>query len=292
MRMMVLVALCALGLSAVAAAPAEEKVAGLLFSEGFDDDGLLDRGWYDGSRLTISSDNPVAGAGCMEYRWEEGGTSPANASGFRHLFEPTDVVYVRFYMRLSPGWGWSGRSYHPHLIDFLTTANSKYHGPSSSHLTITVEPVNGKLRIGAIDIQNRDMPHGLTQGPLRGGYNGKHYDSQEVLFKDSEWHLIEAMIKLNSLDLKNDKPNPDGELRGWVDGELVTEQTDVVFRTTDFPDMKFNQFLLVPYFGSGLLPHAQALWVDELAVATQRIGPVEKAGPSPQTGGPEGSHAR
>jgi hypothetical protein len=289
---MILGALCALGLAAVTVALAQGKVAGLLFSESFDDDGLLGRGWYDGSRLTISHEHPVAGAGCMEYRWEEGGTSPANSSGFRHLFEPTEAVYLRFYLRLSPGWGWSGRSYHPHLIDFLTTANPQYQGPASSHLTVTVEPAGGKLRIGAADNQNADAPHGPSQGPLRGGYNGNHYDSAEVLFKDSEWHLVEAMVKLNSLDREKDQPNPDGQVRGWVDGKLVTERTDVIFRTTDFPDMKFNQFLLVPYFGQGLLPHAQTLWVDELAVATERVGPVEKAGPSPQMKGSEGSQAR
>jgi len=37
---------------------------------------------------------------------------------------------------------------------------------------------------------------------------------------------------------------------------------------------KFNRFLLAPYFGPGLLPHAQKLWIDELAVGTQRLGPV------------------
>ena len=36
--------------------------------------------------------------------------------------------------------------------------------------------------------------------------------------------------------------------------------------------MKFNQFLMAPYFGPGLLPHAQKLWIDELAVGTKRIG--------------------
>ena len=29
-------------------------------------------------------------------------------------------------------------------------------------------------------------PHGLTQGPLKGGYNGTFYDSPEVLFKDDD----------------------------------------------------------------------------------------------------------
>ena len=49
----------------------------------------------------------------------------------------------------------------------------------------------------------------------------------------------------------------------------------MVLRSTDFPKMKFNQFLMAPYFGPGLLPHAQTLWIDELAVGTKRIGPLE-----------------
>jgi hypothetical protein len=61
-------------------------------------------------------------------------------------------------------------------------------------------------------IQNRDMPHGLTQGPLRGGYNGQFFDSEKVLFNDGKWHCVEAMFKLNSLDMARDKPNHVGEL--------------------------------------------------------------------------------
>ncbi|MHB0960531.1 MAG: hypothetical protein ACYC0X_30985 [Pirellulaceae bacterium] len=60
---------------------------------------------------------------------------------------------------------------------------------------------------------------------------------------------------------------------GWLVGRVV-EHTDVVLRSTDFPKMKFNQFLMAPYFGPGLLPHAQKLWIDELAVGTKRIGPL------------------
>ena len=159
-------------------------------------------------------------------------------------------------------------------MHFMTTQNHKYHGPAGSHLTVYIEPQNGKLRLAAQDIQNKDQPHGLTQGPLKGGYNGRFYDSQEVLFKDDAWHCVEAMFQLNSLDLKADKPNADGIVRGWFDGKLVIDKTDVVLRTTDFPRMKFNQFLLTPYFGPGLLPHAQTLWLDELAVGTKRLGPL------------------
>lgn len=252
------------------AAPPDTRPAGILFHESFDDERLLQRGWYDGSRFAISAERPYSGRGCIEYGWKAGGTTPVSSSGARHLFDPTETIYLRFYIRLSNGWEWTGRPYHPHLVHFMTTENDRFRGPAASRLTVYIEPQNGKLRLAAQDIQNKDAPHGLTQGPLRGGYNGKFYDSDEVLFNDDQWHRVEALFQLNTLDLRADKPNADGIVRGWFDGELVIDRNDVVLRSTDFPKMKFNQFLLTPYFGPGLLPHAQTLWIDELAVGTER----------------------
>ena len=260
---------------AAAASQRAETPSGLLFSESFDEPRLLQREWYDGDKFTISDTQPYAGKGCVEYRWNADTSTPASSSGIRHLFAPTDTVYLRFYIRLSDGWGWTSRPYHPHLMHFMTTENEKFAGPAASHLTVYIELWNGRLRLAAQDIQNKDKPHGLTQGPLRGGYNGQMFDSKEVLFTDDGWHCVEAMFQLNSLDLKADKPSADGIVRGWFDGKLVIDRSDVVLRSTDFPKMKFNQFLLLPYFGPGLLPHEQTLWLDELAVATKRLGPVD-----------------
>jgi hypothetical protein len=246
--------------------------AGGFFSESFEDAELWKRDWYDGTGFRIVGD-ALAGRGCIEYEWRDGSSQPAGSSGVRHLFEPANEVYLRFYLKLAKGWGWTGRNYHPHLLHFLTTENSKWHGPAGSHLTLYVEPVNGKLRLAATDIQNQDQPHGLTQGPLKGGYNGRFYDSSTELFTDDQWHCVEAYFKLNTLDLASDRPNRDGIVRGWFDGKRVIEHTDVILRSTDFPAMKFNQFLMTPYFGPGLLPHAQKLWIDELAVGPKRIGP-------------------
>jgi hypothetical protein len=39
--------------------------------------------------------------------------------------------------------------------------------------------------------------------------------------------------------------------------------------------MKFSQFLLTPYFGPGLFPHEQTLWIDELVVGSKRLGAAE-----------------
>lgn len=251
----------------------EKPTQDIRFVETFDDANLGNRQWYDMSSIRIAGEQ-AAGSGCIEYEWVASKPITQGSSAMRHLFEPSDQIYIRFYLKLSKGWGWSGRNYHPHLTHFLTTENQKWHGPAASHLTVYIEPVNGKLRLAAQDIQNKDARHGLTQGPLKGGYNGTFFDSQEILFDDDKWHCVEACFKLNSLDTANDRPNRDGVVRGWFDGKLVVEQTDVILRSTDFPQMKFNQFLMAPYFGPGLLPHPQKLWIDELAVGTARIGPL------------------
>jgi hypothetical protein len=54
-------------------------------------------------------------------------------------------------------------------------------------------------------------------------------------------------------------------------GKVIIERSVVVFRSTDFPKMKFNQFMMLRYFHDGV-PHDQALWIDELAVGAKRIG--------------------
>jgi predicted amidohydrolase len=253
-------------------AQAIDKADGELFREGFDDARMAERGWYDGQKLVISQKGCRAGQGCIEFHWTPNTTTPKGSSALRRVFEPTDKVYLRFFMKLSAGWGWTGRPYHPHLMHFLTTENDQYHGPAASHLTMYIEPQEGKLRLAAQDIQNRDTRHGLTQGPLRGGYNGTFYDSNETLFTDGAWHCVEAMFRLNTLDLERDRPNADGIVRAWFDGKLVVERTNVILRSTDFPNMKFNQYLLAPYFGPGLLPHEQTMWIDELVVGTKRLG--------------------
>ncbi|MCA9174553.1 MAG: hypothetical protein KDB14_08705 [Planctomycetales bacterium] len=266
--LVVLMASCGAANPANGEEPAPAKI---LFHEHFDDARLTERGWYDGNRFSIADTRPFAGAGCIEYRWKSGATTPASSSGVRRMFPATEAVYLRFQIRLSDNWRWSGRTYHPHLMHFLTTENAKYHGPAASHLTLYIEPQDGRLRLAAQDIQNKSAPHGLTQGPLRGGYNGTFYDSQQRLFADDQWHRVEALFQLNTIDSDSGKANADGLVQGWFDGQLVVDRKQVLFRSPDFPNMKFNQFLLTPYFGAGLLPHAQTLWIDELVVATGRV---------------------
>jgi hypothetical protein len=254
------------------------------FEESFDDADLAKRDWYDGTHVRIvprdaarevARERQATGDACIEYEWSARGAGVSGSAPVRHLVPPVDQLYVRFDLRLSEGWGWSGKNYHPHLLHLLTTENDRFAGPAATHLTLYIEPVDGKLRLAAQDIQNKDAPHGLTQGPLKGGYNGTFFDSRENLIRDDgAWHRIEAVFKLNTLDRAHGRPNADGVARAWFDGQVVVDHHDVVFRSIDFPDMKLNHLLLAPYFGPGLVPHAQKLWIDNLRVAPDPPNPI------------------
>ena len=256
--------------------PSGRRVPQLLFSEGFDDAQLLERGWYDGDRFAISAQGARAGKGCIEYHWKAGGTTPDSSSGMRRLFEPTETVYLRCYIKLSKGWGWTGRSYHPHLMHFMTTENGKYHGPGRQPSDRLHRAAGGQAAAGGPGHSEQGRAARPHAGPAHGRLQRPSSTTARTSSsRDDQWHCVEAMFQLNSLDLKADKPNADGIVRGWFDGKLVIDRTDVVLRSTDFPKMKFNQFLLTPYFGPGLLPHEQTLWIDELAVGSARVGPIK-----------------
>ena len=85
----------------------------------------------------------------------------------------------------------------------------------------------------------------------------------------NNWHHIEAYFKLNSV--ANGKGVADGILRYWYDGSLIIERTNIIMRTAQHPNMKFNQFIIAPYIGDGS-PVDQTMWVDNLTVETTRPG--------------------
>ena len=97
------------------------------------------------------------------------------------------------------------------------------------------------------------------------------------------WHHVEAYFKLNSI--ANGKGIADGILRYWYDGTLIIERTNIIIRTAQHPNIKFNQFLIAPWIGDGS-PVDQTMWVDNLTVGTSRDGVTGGSGGN--TGGSGG----
>ncbi len=269
----------------------------VLLQENFDDPAFGVRGWYDNTRMTLSTVEHLLGStGSLEIRFAPRATQPVWGSAARHLFQPTETVYLSYWVKYSANWVGSGHAYHPHEFYLMTTENGPEDGPSVSHLTVYVEdnyqggiyPVLNsqdgqnidQQRIG-IDLtaitENRASCgcNGNTDGyatdcyDMGGGTrdNGKLWKTTTPALAVNQWQHVEVYFKLNSI--QNGKGVSDGIVRYWVDGRLVIDHSDVLLRTGAHPTMKFNQLLIGPYIGDGS-PVDQSLWVDNLTVATSK----------------------
>lgn len=76
-----------------------EEPNDVLFSESFDDAELDPRGWYDGQSVRIVPEGQRGS--CIEYERVGGMDSMTDSSAKRHLFEPTDEIFLRFDLRHS-----------------------------------------------------------------------------------------------------------------------------------------------------------------------------------------------
>ncbi len=282
--------------------------AAMLFQEKFDDANFVQRGWYDSTTLKLSSIEHIPGStGSVEYHFLKGALTPEiSGDAIRKKFTETDAVYVSYYVKHSPNWVGSGLPYHPHEFYLLSNldggACGDYCGLSVDHLTAYIEENSGKPVMAIQDVLNIDQSkigldltntteqravagcNGYSQADgsdpedcysASGGYrNDKTWRTSSTYFQDvagpyykGDWHYVEAYVKLNSI--VNGKGVADGSLQYWLDGNLLMSHNNVLFRTGQYPTMKFNQFVIAPYIGDGS-PVDQSLWIDDLTVATSR----------------------
>ncbi len=281
----------------------------ILFQENFDDANFASRGWYDSTGGTISYTEHIPGStGSFECRFLQGGQGCNGGGPGRHLFTNSDFVYVSYWIKHSSNWVGSGKTYHPHMIYFLTNLNGAYTGPAYTHMTAYVEENQGYPQLGLQDGQNIDETKigiNLTNTtenravagcngtqPNIGQYhidcylsgavhwNGTNWRGATAYFFDvnqkNNWHLVEAFFQLNTIS--NGIGQPDGIVRYWYDGQLVIDHSNVIIRTGKNPTMQFNQLIIGPYIGDGS-PVDQTFWIDNLTVATSRS--IDNTPPSP-----------
>lgn len=87
------------------------------------------------------------------------------------------------------------------------------------------------------------------------------------LLQKNRWYSVEQQVKLN-------RPGAsDGELRAWIDGQLVFEKTGLRFR--DVPEIKIESVWMNVYHGgTAKAPADMTLFIDNVVIARRYIGPV------------------
>ncbi|PKO55568.1 MAG: hypothetical protein CVU28_05990, partial [Betaproteobacteria bacterium HGW-Betaproteobacteria-21] len=83
----------------------------------------------------------------------------------------------------------------------------------------------------------------------------------------NRWYSIEQQVRMNHPGKK------DGVLRAWVDGKLVFEKTDVLYRTV--LDLRIESVWMNVYHGGTQPAHKDmSLFIDNIVVARKYIGPM------------------
>jgi hypothetical protein len=108
-----------------------------------------------------------------------------------------------------------------------------------------------------------------------------------INYEPERWYCIEQYVKMNSLSgpydsLGNGVGNRDGIFRGWVDGVLVFEKKDIMFRK--HPAIRVDEIWLDHYHGGTIPAEAEhGFEMANLVVASAYIGPMHGVSSGGQT---------
>lgn len=90
-----------------------------------------------------------------------------------------------------------------------------------------------------------------------------------AVLENNRWYCVEQYVRLNTPGKR------DGVFRAWVDGRRVIDRQDVRYRNT--AELKIERVWLNVYHGGELpAPRDMALYIDNLVIARQYIGPLKR----------------
>jgi hypothetical protein len=185
--------------------------------------------------------------------------------------EPEEI-YFRYYLRLGDDWnqtvqggklpgaagtygvaGWGGRK---------SNGKNGWSARGKFNLTIPADnPLAGTTPIGTY-CYHADMA-GFY------GTNWIWHRNYLGFLEKNRWYCLELQTKLNT---PGDK---DGILRGWIDGQLAFEKTDIRFRHVD--KLKIEQIWMNVYHGgTKKSPYDQHVFIDNVVIASKYIGPLKR----------------
>ena len=192
----------------------------------------------------------------------------------KHSAAEPEEVFFRYYLRLADDWnqtvqggkmpglsgtygksGWGGRR---------SDGTEGWSARGAFSLSIPEDnPLGGLHPIGTYCYHADQAGDYGDIWLWKTGYRG--------FLEKNRWYCIEQYLRLNTPGEK------DGVLRAWVDGRPAFEKTDIRFRRVD--RLKIEQVWMNVYHGGTIAsPYDQHLFIDNVVIARQYIGPIRRGG--------------
>ena len=251
--------------------------------------------------LQLTGDRPSASSGSKALELRAVGGSTSGAHLFRRLPTNYDTLYMRYYVKYE-----STREYKHSggMLGGYSPATSYPQGTAGvcpdgdDRFSVSIEPTTDT---GRLDFYTywRDMH------PLRNGNCwGNTLINDSAVSYPNRWFAVEMMVKMN-----DPTSSSNGELVMWIDGVKVAHHRQgspngtwsgdrfvrgsgspfegFQWRTTEALGINWTWLIhYAPDVGGG---DVSRMWVDDLVVATEYIGPISdgEGGGGPGGGGNE-----
>ncbi|WP_243373865.1 hypothetical protein [Geotalea sp. SG265] len=286
-----------------ATANAATPAAITLLQENFNDALLSSRGWFDGGSTNSTVVTDSTRGSVLQYSYLTGSSTPTTGA-LRKNFPESDDITITYYIKYDSNWQWTGLGYGPHEIYLLTNLDDSWIGPAKTHTTTYLESVEGKQTIAFQDALNIDQskigtslsgitekrgvfgcngtsdsyPAGTCYGDTGNKINGKTWTASMPVISNGVWHAVKVHLKMNSI--VNGVGVADGVMQYWLDGVPYIDNKNIMIRTGANPNMKWNTFMIAPYFHNGVKQN-QKFWIDDVLVTTGgSTAPVPPAAPT------------
>jgi len=242
--------------------------------------GLESDFWMHGFKVEGRDTIKVVGAGegngfqpldgkALSLKIKKGGHYGASIA-YRFRDQPggePEEVYFRYYLRLGDDWDPISGGKLPGISG--TYGRAGWGGrPSNGE--------NGWSARGQFS-KRKDGRTGIGfycyHADMKGRYgNSWIWDKDDLGFlENNRWYCIEQHVRMNTPGRNN------GILRGWIDGKLAFERTDLRFRDTD--ELKIENIWINLYHGgSAVAKEDHHIYMDNLVVSRKYIGPMKEVG--------------
>jgi len=129
------------------------RAQNILLFEDFETGDFEAKGWYDGFPDQRTTEEYKNGTHSYRGHFAQGATT---SGAGRHLFSPTDKLYMSYWVKYSTNYIGSGVGYHPHEWNILTNKDWIYQGPADTYLSLYIEQNAGKPILAMQDSKNVD----------------------------------------------------------------------------------------------------------------------------------------
>lgn len=242
----------------------------ILLFEDFETGDFEAKGWYDGFPDQRTTEEYKNGTHSYRGHFAQGATT---SGAGRHLFTPTDKLYMSYWVKYSTNYVGSGVGYHPHEWNILTNKDWIYQGPADTYLSLYIEQNAGRPILAMQDSKNVDPNCILLNNDNFVGCNG---DFDSYTFNENR-SVCSCNGLIGYLDRRDCYPNSNST-HGYYSSRAWAADS-VYFRNAPGPYYKNDWHFIETYFelntidaGVGIPDGKIRYWYDgQLLISSDSI---------------------